>query len=333
MVKEKENFIMGRFARRSSGLLFVGLLLAVLSLVAFLSAVAGGNPLSGEVVIHSPANVSIGNETRALIFSHPCAVQDVITTVLPSDDTYVWHYRPNNSFGKETSFWVYPNDGIPLLKFPLDAIPEGAEIISATMTFTMASGAYPWGRGDVAAVQVLTDTDWTEDTVTWNTAPDVDPNAPEAEATLNPYSANGTDTWDVTELVRYARSQGITNTLSVRIYPKRGAWRDSHEWQSKEGGRSRAPRLRIVFRPAAATPTPTPTSTPTSPPAPTPTPTPTVPSAPTATPTPTVGPSPTPIPTASPSPTPSLTPSATVTPSAWGTHLPLLMQKYTYQKH
>ena len=314
--------------------IFVPLLLAILGLVAFLNVAAWGTPLPDVGVTHPSVNVPAGVGSRASLSSRPDAVQEIFTTTIsPSDDTYVWHYRPNNSFGKETSFWVYPNDGIPLLKFPLDAIPEGAEIISATMTFTMASGAYPWGRGDVAAVQVLSDTNWTEDTVTWNTAPDVDPNAPEAEATLNPYSANGTDTWDVTELVRYARSQGITNTLSVRIYPKRGAWRDSHEWQSKEGGRSRAPRLRIVFRPAAATPTPTPTSTPTSPPAPTPTPTPTVPPAPTATPTPTVGPSPTPIPTASPSPTPSLTPSATVTPSARGTHLPLLMQKYTYQKH
>jgi len=199
-----------------------------------------------------------------------------IIELLPSDDTFVWQFKPNNAFGHESYMWVYPDDAYPMLKFSLDQVPPGAEIISATLTLTMSPDAYPWGGGDVAAVQLLSNGDWDEGTLTWNNMPDIDPNAPEAVSTLNPYAAWNTDTWDVTQLLQYAlgsqsgslRSQGtITATLPVRIFPKAGDWFDSHEWRSKENNDTSAPQLEIAYRVVS------PTSTPTSTPTPTPTPT------------------------------------------------------------
>ncbi len=244
--------------------LFAALFLAALSFLSLLSATAWGNPSPNAGNSHPSVNLPSDARSGTSTSSWDVSLQGIVTTtVLCSDDTYVWHYRPNDSFGHETTFWAYPNDGIPLLKFPLGGIPAGAEVVTVALTLAMPPGAYPWGSGDVAAVQVLSSADWDEDTVTWNNAPGVDSNAPEAESTLNPYSNGGTDTWDVTELVRYARSQAITDTLSLRIFPKRGNWNDSHEWRSKESDGSSAPRLsvgssaprlRVVYRPAMPTP-------------------------------------------------------------------------------
>lgn len=244
--------------------LSAALLLAALWFLTHSDATALGNPLpDAELARHHLGTPSQTDDWVNRLH------QEVTTTIAPSDDTYVWHYQPNTAFGNETTFWAYPNDGIPLLKFPLQSIPAGAEIVHAAITMTMNPYAYPWGSGDTAAVRLLNRGDWDENSVTWNTMPDVDSNAPEAVTTLNPHSPMGTDMWDVTELVRYARSSAFTDTLPIGIFPQGGNWNDSHEWLSKENpySPSAAPQLQVVYRAAAATPTPTPTPSPT--PAPT----------------------------------------------------------------
>lgn len=233
--------------------LSTALLLAVLWFLIHSDAAALGSPLSdAELTRHHP-----GEPSRTDVWVNGLH-QDVTTTVIaPSDDTYVWHYQPNTAFGNETTFWVYPNDGIPLLKFSLQSIPPNAEIVHATLTTTMHPDAYPWGSGDTAAVRLLNRADWDENSVTWNTMPGVDSNAPEAVTTLNPHSPMGHDAWDVTELVRYAcsSSSAVTNTVSIGIFPQGGNWNDSHEWLSKENpyNPSAAPQLQVVYRAAAPT--------------------------------------------------------------------------------
>jgi hypothetical protein len=58
------------------------------------------------------------------------------------DDTYVDAFRPNQSFGGNTSFYIYGTDGAyALLQFSADAIPPGSTIASVTLTLAFTRSA------------------------------------------------------------------------------------------------------------------------------------------------------------------------------------------------
>ncbi|RME86096.1 MAG: RHS repeat protein [Caldilineae bacterium] len=183
----------------------------------------------------------------------------------PSDDTYVSIWFPNQPTGNEHTFWVIYGESYALLKFPLSELPPNAEILSATLTLRLYQ--YSLLGGKTGQVLLLQDDSWTENTVTWHTRPQTDPNSPVAETTFSHYRPGATDTWDITELVRYALSEGtpeiaaqqtITETiLPLQVQVKESGSPDSQEWYSKESGATYAPKLQITYRTAPPTPSPT----------------------------------------------------------------------------
>jgi hypothetical protein len=87
------------------------------------------------------------------------------------EDTFVNHEYPNRNYGDEWRFKVRDDTDrelISLLKFSLDTIPTGATITGATLNLNVTSTDF---SSSASADVQLADTDWDEDTATWNNKP------------------------------------------------------------------------------------------------------------------------------------------------------------------
>lgn len=195
-----------------------------------------------------------------------------------------------------------------IARWPAPSLPEGAQVVSATLDLWYFGASYP-GPNDAQEfaphmlVQAFTvGDDWEEDTVTWDNAP---PAGENISRTAFDWCDTGIDCYgwrsvDVTEIVRRGGN-------SVLLYTAAGQYHAGRYFYTREG--SRKPLLRVAYvlegqpawtptatRAASTTSTPTPTAT-----------------ALFATATPTASPTPAP-PTAA----PSATPTATATQGANG---------------
>jgi hypothetical protein len=100
------------------------------------------------------------------------------------------------------------------ITFPLDNLPAGKEIISASLRLHSIgnAGGGSWGPAPDSLIQVLTiGEDWTENTINWNNAPLVVENVGRARVAPivgYPGPPGVPHDWDLTYAVRQAYSQG-----------------------------------------------------------------------------------------------------------------------------
>lgn len=107
-------------------------------------------------------------------------VGSTITNQCPGDDFHIWNEWANRNYGGAGDFNIqnqadvadWPCFARYYVTFPIDAIPAGKVIISATLTLHQFGNAGGAGEAQPSWIQVLTAAeDWQEDTITWNNAP------------------------------------------------------------------------------------------------------------------------------------------------------------------
>lgn len=107
------------------------------------------------------------------------------------------------------------------ISFPINGIPPGKEIISATLTMYQFgnAGGDEWGEAPATMVQVImVEDDWLENSLTWNTAPQGIENVSRSWVPwIAEYpGANGVPrTWDVTNAVSESYSEGEPIRLAL----------------------------------------------------------------------------------------------------------------------
>ncbi|NOX60822.1 MAG: DNRLRE domain-containing protein [Chloroflexi bacterium] len=231
---------------------------------------SGQRPPTSLLVMLSALTILLWVEFVGLIGASQVAADAVSSNtqtieIAPSDDTFVSSWFPDIAMGGESTFWVVYDASYALLQFPLDQLPPNAQIISATLSLSIHPNSHLGGK--TGQISMLEHANWDENSVTWYTKPDVDPDAPQVDISFEHYAQGASDEWDVTPLVQYALGQQsktlssrqtVTATLPIQIRAKQPG-EDSQEWYSKESGTTYEPKLIIRYQTATPTPTPTPT--------------------------------------------------------------------------
>lgn len=128
-------------------------------------------PMTGEVLIRRERQ----NDPTVI----DADVGGAITNQCPGDDYHIWNEWANRNYGKAPDFNIQNQSDVAdwpcfakyYVTFPLDAVPPGKIILSATLTLHQFGNA---GGGDAQPswIQVLTAAeDWQETAITWNNAP------------------------------------------------------------------------------------------------------------------------------------------------------------------
>ncbi len=98
----------------------------------------------------------------------------------PGDPNYIWSTWPNRNFGAERQFIIQNQFNIDdwpcfakyYVTFPLDSLPQGKVILSATLTLYQWGNNGPPDQAPDSYIHVLTVPEaWDESTITWNNAP------------------------------------------------------------------------------------------------------------------------------------------------------------------
>jgi len=198
-------------------------------------------PSSDQYCQHAP-------DTLALFESIPAAA-----------DASVHSEKPNTNYGSSGYLSLHYNPGPPtrascfLIRFDLtSALPPGAIIDSAIMkAFTEYQGVHVWVTAYAAT------SNWSENSVTWNTRPSTASAGVGAQTTY----MGGWLTWNATSFARAWQSDPAHNYgLEVRG-PFSGSYYDLYFYGRGWYGGGGA-RLEVNYHLPPTTPTPTPTATP-----------------------------------------------------------------------
>jgi hypothetical protein len=129
-------------------------------------------PLTEKVVIRRPTQ----NDSTV-----PDAdVGSVIANQCPGNDSHIWNEWANQNYGNAADFNIQNQSDVAdwpcfakyYVSFPLDAVPSGKRILSATLTLHQFGNAGDVNEAQPSWIQVLTTADeWQENTITWNNAP------------------------------------------------------------------------------------------------------------------------------------------------------------------
>jgi hypothetical protein len=174
------------------------------------------------------------------------AVGGTIGNLCPGDSTYIWNQWANFKDSHGMQFNVQNQSDISdwpcfakyFVTFPLEAVPAGKVIISATLTLHQFGNA---GEGwnpppEPSYLQVLTiGQDWSEDTLTWNTAPLARENI--GGAWVDPLPGYGGDPgvarlWDISRAVAEAYLAG--EPLRLAVYSADGAYHSGRYFWSSD---------------------------------------------------------------------------------------------------
>jgi hypothetical protein len=174
------------------------------------------------------------------------AVGGTIGNLCPGDSTYIWNQWANFNDPHGMQFNIQNQSDISdwpcfakyFVTFPLEAVPAGKVIISATLTLHQFGNA---GEGwnpppQPSYLQVLTiGQDWSEDTITWNTAPLAMENI--GGTWVDPLPGYGGDpgvarSWDVSRAVAEAYAAG--DPLRLAVYSADGAYHSGRYFWSSD---------------------------------------------------------------------------------------------------
>ena len=188
------------------------------------------------------------------------AVGGTIDNLCPGDSYYTWNVWGNANFAGATGFNIQNQGDIAdwpcfakyYVTFPLDAVPSGKAILSATLTL------HQWGNsGAICAaqrsfVQVMTLADgWSEATLAWNSAPLAEENVAWAwvDPVTGPLVWPGTPrAWDVSRAVAQAHAAG--KPLRLALYSSDWAYHSGKFFTTSDTGDWNAegrPTLRVTW--------------------------------------------------------------------------------------
>jgi hypothetical protein len=107
-------------------------------------------------------------------------VGGAIANQCPGDEHHIWNEWGNRNYGHSPDFNIQNQSDVAdwpcfakyYVSFPLDGIPPGKSIVSATLTLYQFGNAGGPGQAQPSWIQVLiAGGDWQEETITWNNAP------------------------------------------------------------------------------------------------------------------------------------------------------------------
>jgi hypothetical protein len=146
-------------------------------------------------------------------------VGGAIANQCPGDEFHIWNEWANRNYGKAGDFNIQNQSDVAdwpcfakyYVTFPLDSIPRGKTIVSATLKLHQFGNSDPSGAKP-SWIQVLTTlSDWQEDKITWNNAPLAYENFGGSwvgTLTAHPGFPGVLRTFDVTAAVAKAYAQG-----------------------------------------------------------------------------------------------------------------------------
>lgn len=176
----------------------------------------------------TPTPTSTATSTQPVVLKH---------IVIPAQqDTYVNQFSPDENFSQQSSFWLYQNSDTTTvyLRFPLAEI-QGKTIQSATLNLPIHPNSTAAGQ-DVLVQVVDPKASWQPETVTYNSQPPIDPNAP--TTTFKAGAVNSDKVWE--EILAYSALYYILTGDHFYLdfaLSAIGQWGEkSQEWYSLESG-------------------------------------------------------------------------------------------------
>lgn len=136
-----------------------------------------------------PSHQTSATPTGSLIIRRPTErsplvpdadVGSAITNQCPGDEHHIWNEWGHRNYGRAPDFNIQNQSDVSdwpcfakyYVTFPLNGIPPGKVIVSATLTLHQFGGSGGIGLAKPSWVQVLVAADeWNEQTITWNNAP------------------------------------------------------------------------------------------------------------------------------------------------------------------
>ena len=187
-------------------------------------------------------------------------VGGTIANQCPGDEHHIWNEWGNRNDGRAPDFNIQNQSDVAdwpcfakyYVTFPLDGIPRGKSIISATLTLYQFGNAGGPGEAQPSWIQVLIASgDWQETSITWNNAPLAYENFggrwvyPLAD---HPGWPGVPRTWDVSYAV--ARAYGRGEPLRLVLYEADSAYHSGKYFVSSDTGdwnTAGRPRLEVVW--------------------------------------------------------------------------------------
>ncbi len=187
-------------------------------------------------------------------------VGGTIANQCPGDEYHIWNEWGNRNDGHAPDFNIQNQSDVAdwpcfakyYVTFPLDGIPRGKVILTATLTLHQFGNAGGPGQAQPSWIQVLTASgDWQEETITWNNAPLAYENiggnwvAPLASHPGWPGVAR---TWDVSYAVARAYARG--EPLRLVLYEADSAYHSGKYFVSSDTGdwnKEGRPRLDVTW--------------------------------------------------------------------------------------
>ncbi|MGB9777344.1 MAG: DNRLRE domain-containing protein [Anaerolineae bacterium] len=234
-------------------------------------AASPGSPACwGFLTFGLPAYMAVGPSTSYAMIRRPTQnsplvpdadVGGAIANQCPGDEYHIWNEWANRNYGHAPDFNIQNQSDVAdwpcfakyYVTFPLDDIPRGRTIISATLTLYHWGNAGGPGEAQPSWIQVLiAGGDWNEETITWNNAPLAHENIggcwvyPLAE---HPGWPGVPYTWDVSYAVARAYARG--EPLRLILYEADSAYHSGKYFVSSDTGDwnvAGRPRLEVWWR-------------------------------------------------------------------------------------
>ncbi len=140
----------------------------------------------------------------------------------------------------------YPCFSKYFVTFPLDALPTGQTIVSATVTlYLFGNAGYQPGEAKVSVIEALTvAADWDEATINWNNAPRALENISRTRVEPVDFFDPGVPyTWNVSRAVADAYTRNIP--LRLAFYSADGEYHSGKYFWSSDAAESVRPTLRV----------------------------------------------------------------------------------------
>ncbi|MCS7259322.1 MAG: DNRLRE domain-containing protein [Anaerolineae bacterium] len=182
------------------------------------------------------------------------------TNQCPGDEYHIWNEWGNRNYGRAPDFNIQNQSDVAdwpcfakyYITFPLDGIPRGKAIISATLTLHQFGNAGGPGEAQPSWIQVLiVADDWQETTITWNNAPLAYENVGGSwvpPLTNWPGWPGVPRRWDVSYAVARAYARG--EPLRLALYEADSAYHSGKYFVSSNTGdwnTAGRPRLEVVW--------------------------------------------------------------------------------------
>jgi uncharacterized repeat protein (TIGR01451 family) len=167
-----------------------------------------------------------------------------------TNEGFYYPERTNFNIQNQSDLADWPCFSKYYVAFPLDAVPSGKVILSATLTLHQFGGSEP-SQAEPSLIQVLTVyDDWDDETLTWNNAPLAMENvsAEWVDPTYFPGWPGIPTTWDVSLAVAEAYAEGMP--LNLALYEADSAYHSGKYFVSSHTGDWNAegrPTLTVVW--------------------------------------------------------------------------------------